>query len=115
LDGIEAEPPPPWIGHWEAIFLNSLPGGTMTNSSTSISSYPLLESILRQKGLTLQGIYSGGDAARIFGVSIRTIQDWCREGKLRARDLPGRGRFLSTDLEAFLENSLRAGRVSYEN
>jgi excisionase family DNA binding protein len=87
----------------------------MTDSSTSISSYPLLEPILRQKGLTLQGIYTGGDAARIFGVSIRTIQDWIREGKLRARDLPGRGRFLSTDLEVFLENSLRPNRVSDED
>jgi excisionase family DNA binding protein len=87
----------------------------MTDSSTSISPYPLLEPILRQKGLTLKGIYTGGDAARIFGVSVRTIQDWCREGKLRSRDLPGRGRFLSTDLEAFLENSLRACRVSDED
>jgi transposase len=87
----------------------------MNDPGISTSSYPLLEPILKQKGLTLQGIYTGADAARIFGVSIRTIQDWCREGKLRARDLPGRGRFLSTDLEAFLENSLRADRVSYEN
>jgi hypothetical protein len=87
----------------------------MTDSSTSIGSYPLLEPILRQKGLTLQGIYTGGDAALIFGVSVRTIQDWCREGKLRSRDLPGRGRFLSTDLEAFLKNSLRASRVSDED
>jgi transposase len=87
----------------------------MNDSSSSISFFPLLEPVLRQKGIALQGIYTGRDAARIFGVSIRTIQDWVREGKLRSRDLPGRGRFLSVDLEAFLENSLRARRVSDEN
>jgi excisionase family DNA binding protein len=87
----------------------------MTDSNTSSGSYSLLEAILRQKGLTPQGIYTGRDAARIFGVSVRTIQDWCRDGKLRSRDLPGRGRFLSTDLKAFLENSLRARRASDEN
>jgi hypothetical protein len=70
--------------------------------------YSLLEPILRQKGLRLQGIYTNRDAARIFGVSVRTIQDWCRDGKLMSRDLPGRGRFLSEDFEAFLQNSLRA-------
>jgi hypothetical protein len=87
----------------------------MTDPSTSIGNYPLLEPILRQKGLAPQGIYSGRDAARIFGVSVRTIRDWCREGKLRSRDLPGRGRFLSTDLETFLESSLRASHISDEN
>jgi len=86
----------------------------MTDSGTTIVSYPLLEPILRQRGLALQGIYTGADAARIFGVSVRTIQDWCREGKLRSRDLPGRGRFLSADLEAFLESSLRASQVDDE-
>jgi hypothetical protein len=73
--------------------------------------YSLLEPILRQKGLALQGIYTNRDAARIFGVSVRTIQDWCRDGKLVSRDLPGRGRFLSEDFELFLQKSLRAAHV----
>jgi Helix-turn-helix domain len=69
--------------------------------------YALLEPILKQKGLQLQRIYTNQDAARIFGVSVRTIQDWCRDGKLVSRDLPGRGRFLSDDFELFLQESLR--------
>jgi hypothetical protein len=80
----------------------------MSDLSTSIVSYPLLEPILKQKGLTLLGIYTNGDAARIFGVSVRTVQDWCRGGKLLSRDLPGRGRFLSEDFELFLQKSVRA-------
>lgn len=87
----------------------------MSDSNTSIVFYPLLEPILKQRGLALLGIYTNGDAARIFGVSIRTVQDWCREGKLRSRDLPGRGRFLSTDLEAFLETSLRTRPAGNED
>jgi hypothetical protein len=81
----------------------------MSDPTSTSGSYPLLEPILRQKELRLQGIYTNGDAARIFGVSVRTIQDWCREGRLQSRDLPGRGRFLSGDLENFLESSLRGG------
>lgn len=80
----------------------------MINSSNT--RYPLLEALLEQRGLQLQGIYAVGDAAAIFGVSRRTIQEWARDGKLLARDLPGRGRFLSDDLELFLERSLRDGQ-----
>lgn len=69
--------------------------------------YPLLESLLAQKGLSLKGIYTVRDGAAIFGVANRTIQDWVREGKLLARDLPGRGRFLSEDLEDFLQKSVK--------
>jgi excisionase family DNA binding protein len=69
--------------------------------------YPLLEALLEEKGLKLKGIYTVRDAASIFGVSVRTIQEWVRDGKLIARDLPGRGRFLSEDLERFLRESVR--------
>jgi transposase len=68
--------------------------------------YPLLEALLRERGLSLKGIYSKPDAAALFNVSVRTIHDWCRAGRLRQRQLPGRGRFLSEDLESFLQNSL---------
>jgi hypothetical protein len=80
-----------------------------TNSEGQPKRYPLLESLLRQKGLSLQGIYTYQDAARIFGASVRTIQQYVRDGKLRSRGLPARGRFLSEDLEAFLQDSLRGG------
>ncbi len=69
--------------------------------------YPLLEAVLQQKGLRLLGIYKYKDAAPILGGTVRTIQQWCREGKLPRRDLPGRGKFLSEDLEAFLQGSLK--------
>ncbi len=69
--------------------------------------YPLLEPLLAAAGLQLQGIYTIRDAAKIFGVTSRTIQERCRGGKLPSRDLPGRGRFLSEDLEAFLRDSVR--------
>ncbi len=84
----------------------------MTDSNSSGVCYPLLQALLAQGALPLQGIYTNRDAARIFGVSVRTIQDWSRDGKLRTRDLPGRGRFLSEDLEAFLRESVRKTSVN---
>ena len=79
----------------------------MTNQGEGSLRYPLLESLLQQRGLSLQGIYTTPDAARVFGASCRTIQEWIRDDKLPARDLPGRGRFLSEDLEVFLQGSLK--------
>jgi hypothetical protein len=79
----------------------------MTNSFKECVRYPLLEALLAQKGLQLQGIYSVRSTATIFAVSVRTIQEWVRDAKVVARDLPGRGRFLSEDLEAFLQSSVR--------
>ncbi len=76
---------------------------------TPQSAYPLLERLLFEKSLSLKGIYTTQDASAMFGVSTRTIQDWMRAGKLHARDLPGRGRFLSEDLELFLQQSVKKG------
>jgi hypothetical protein len=52
-------------------------------------------------------VYTIKDTAALFGVSPRTIVDWCRDGKLTPRDLPGHGRFLCEDLEIFLQQSPR--------
>ena len=79
----------------------------MPGSSKELPCYPLLESLLQQRGLLIRGIYTVQDTATIFDVSKRTIQEWVRNGKLLARDLPGRGRFLCEDLELFLQNSLK--------
>jgi hypothetical protein len=79
----------------------------MSDQQLMPGKYPLLESLLAEKGLGLKGTYTNRDVAEMFGVSVRTIQDRVRRGDLRARDLPGRGRFLSEDLEDFLRNSLR--------
>ena len=68
--------------------------------------YELLEALVQERGLGLKGAYTNRDVANIFGVSVRTIQEWSRNGDLSRRRLPGRFRFLSADLEAFLRNSM---------
>jgi hypothetical protein len=84
-----------------------VPEQTPIRLKQAIVQYPLLQALLAQRGLPLKGIWTLGDVAKIFDVSKRTIQDWIRDRKLIPRDLPGRGRFLSEDLEAFLQNSRR--------
>lgn len=81
----------------------------MNEITSQTTACPLLERVLFEKGMKLKGIYTNPDAAKIFGVKTRTVQDWIRQGKLHARDLPGRGRFLSGDLELFLQQSLKHG------
>jgi hypothetical protein len=83
------------------------PGSQLVSTSAR---YPLLESILDELRLPLQGSYRTRDAARIFGVSTRAIQQRMRDGSLPCRDLPGRARFLSGDLEEFIRMSLKSRR-----
>jgi Helix-turn-helix domain len=78
-------------------------------SEPTPSKYPLLEEILSIQGFLLQATYKNKDAARIFGCSVRAIQDRVASGKLASRELIGRARFLSADLEEFLQNSKRVG------
>lgn len=75
----------------------------MTSSPTS--KYPLLQEILAIKNLSLQATYTVRDLALMFGVSTRAIQQRVADGQIPSRDLPGRARFLSEDLEAFLAAS----------
>lgn len=75
------------------------------------SRYPLLAALLAQKGLRLKGTYTNRDVAQMFGVSIRAIQERTRTGTLKARDLPGWDRFLSEDLEEFLQQSVKPRRI----
>ena len=77
----------------------------MSNQEKS-GRYPLLEALLQERGLRLKGTYTNADVATIFNVSPRTIQEWSRSGYLKRRNLPGRAKFLSQDLEDFLENSI---------
>lgn len=70
--------------------------------------YPLLEALLAERGLSLKGAYSNRDVASIFAVAVRTIQDWTRNGYFKPRNLPGRARFLSADLEKFLQDSSKS-------
>ena len=82
----------------------------MSDDPTMTGRYPLLESLLKPKGLKLKGIYTVNDVCDIFEVSRRAIQDRMSTGELKSRDLPGHGRFLSEDLEEYLQNSVRQPR-----
>jgi hypothetical protein len=86
------------------------PLGTAGEPFTPVR-YPLLESVLRQKGLKLKGIYTVEDAREIFGagkrISRRTIQDLISTGELTSRKLPGNGRFLAEDFETYFQKSVR--------
>jgi transposase len=74
---------------------------------SAVPKYPLLEELLSSRGLALKGLYTNNDVAQLFGVSVRSIQEWIAKGRLSARDLPGWGRFISQDLEEFLASSTR--------
>jgi hypothetical protein len=79
---------------------------TQTMSSNSAApKYPLLQEILAIKNLQLQATYTIRDLAQLFSVSVRAIQSRVASGQLPVRDLPGRARFLSEDLEGFLSAS----------
>jgi hypothetical protein len=80
---------------------------SQTSSAKTAPKYPLLEELLSAQSEPLKALYSNKDVANLFGVSVRAIQDWIAKGLLKARDLPGRGRFLSQDIEEFLANSTR--------
>lgn len=71
-------------------------------TTTSISRYPILEEFLNLKGLSLQPVYTIRDLARLFSVTPRAIQSRVATGQIQSRNLPGRARFLSEDIEAFL-------------
>ena len=71
--------------------------------------YPLLEEILALRQMALHPMYTNQDVAKLFGVSVRAIQDRVASGKLAARDLPGRAKFLSCDLEEYLRKSKKGG------
>lgn len=80
----------------------------MQDSPTS--KYPLLEELLVLQNLTITPTYSTRDVANIFKVSPRAIQQRVEAGQLAVRDLPGRARFLSVDLEDFLRSSRKGPR-----
>ncbi len=71
-------------------------------SENGRAKYPLLEEILSIKKLSLQPMYSIREIANLFSVSVRAIQNRVASGQLNRRDLPGRAKFLTQDLEDFL-------------
>ena len=84
----------------------------MSTDNPKPGKYLLLETILAHKGLQLKGTYTIHDVAELFGVSARAIQDRMKRGQLTSRNLPGRAKFLSVDLEEFLGNSSRPSAVA---
>lgn len=73
----------------------------------STMKYPLLQEILQLNGRSLQATYSVRDLAELFNVSVRAIQNRVASGQIPSRDLPGRAKFLSEDLETFLAKSVK--------
>lgn len=82
----------------------------MAASNSEKTKFPMLEAILAIKNLPLEPMYTTGGFAELFGVSARSIQNWLASGKLSARNLPGRWRFLAEDIENFLQASAEGGR-----
>lgn len=81
----------------------------MGNQDTP-TKYPLLEELLAFRQMTLQPTYTIRDVAKLFGVTVRSIQSSVASNQLPSRDLPGRARFLPVDLEEFLRESRKGGR-----
>jgi len=81
-----------------------------SNGQPAAKNCPLLRSLLWDRGLPYQPFYTTADVARIFSVSQRAILYLMAGGKLTARDLPGRARFLPQDLEDYLKNSKKGSR-----
>lgn len=77
-------------------------------SRSDRTKYQLLEEILALKGVSIQPMYSVRDIANLFNVSVRAIQNRVTSGQLKPRNLPGRAKFLTSDLEDFLIASRRA-------
>ena len=71
-------------------------------SVTATNKYPLFQEFLFLKGLQLSPVYTIRDVAALFNVTARAIQTRVARGQIQSRDLPGRAKFLSEDIEAFL-------------
>jgi excisionase family DNA binding protein len=77
--------------------------GNVTNPNQTM--YPLFETMLRSRGLTLQPTYTCQDVASLFGVTVRTVQSKVADGTIPSRRLLGGARFLPADIEEYLRNS----------
>lgn len=78
---------------------------TLNIAASDGGKYQLLQEILAIRDLPLQAMYSVRDIATIFGVSVRAIQNRVVSGQLKPRNLPGRAKFLTQDIEEFLRTS----------
>jgi Helix-turn-helix domain len=82
----------------------------MAASNLETTKFPMLAEILAIKNLPLQPMYTTKNIAEIFSVSARAIQNWISSGQLIPRNLPGRWKFLTQDVEAFLQASQKSAR-----
>jgi hypothetical protein len=74
--------------------------------------FPLLETMLRSLGRTLQPTYTCRDLACLFGVTTRTIQSKVADGTIPSRKLIGGARFLPIDIEEYLRRASNPPRNS---
>lgn len=66
--------------------------------------FTILLSCLYHFNMKQNESYSTGEAARLFGVTTRTIQKWDASGRLTARRTPTNRRYyLQEDIDAFLK------------
>jgi hypothetical protein len=79
----------------------------MINQDDEPLRFPLLEALSKLRGLPLLSAYRTRDVAALFGVSPRAISDRVADGRLQARDLPGRFRHLPQDIEQLLATSVK--------
>ena len=65
------------------------------------SLYPKLAMLVDESGMDYASFFSMRKAARLLGVSTRTLQRWIEQGVLNARGI-GRGRLHAEDIEYLL-------------
>jgi len=76
----------------------------MSLTLTPEQRYPRLWELLQFKRLPFKPMFTVAETGAIFGVNRRTILKMIAAGRIVARDLPGRARFLAADLEEYLNN-----------
>ena len=91
------------------IIQTSLSGEGKLPNQSAPPKYPLLEEMLALRQMVRQPTYTIRDVAKLFDVTVRSIQSRVASGQLSTRDLPGRAKFLSCDLEEYLRNSKKGG------
>lgn len=76
----------------------------MSSAATPEQRYPRLWELLQYRELPYRPMYMVTEAAAIFGVHRRTVLKMIAAGRIVPRDLLGRAKFLSSDLEDYLNN-----------
>lgn len=57
-----------------------------------------------------KGIYDAGKLARFFGVTKKTVRDWCKRGKLPAFKIGKEWKVRVVDLQKMIDRKVRSAR-----